>query len=167
MKPLVKKQRLITGVIRNAARLYAEELIAQLFTPAEVQRKLATRYRVSPCVADGICKEALAELRRADDGDRENRMARMVAQIGKLYRDAHKEKRYAVCRQLLADVRRMQGIEGALKLDVREEANSLSTRSDEELEYFKEHGYWPEEAPRAAGKAPAKASDNPLERLVH
>jgi hypothetical protein len=166
-----KPEHRMHAATRVTARIIAQELIAELYTQREVERRLMKRYRCSNNVASEIYREAFRELKEADDGDRENRMARMNAQIGVLYRDARKDKRYSVCRQLLADVRRMQGIEGSLKIDLplTADGDPISTRSDAELEYFKTNGYWPEEAPRstATPAAKGKPSSNPLDRLVH
>lgn len=161
--------RYLTSAARATARTHAEELIAQLYSQQEVQRRLVKRYRCTPNVAHDLYGEAMRELRAADDGDRENRLAKMLGQIGHLYRKAEKAGRLAVCRQLLTDVRRMQGIEGALKIDLPiGEGNPIESRTDDELEYFKLHAHWPEEAPRGVKPPVAgKPSSNPLDRLVH
>jgi hypothetical protein len=135
---------------RTAARMMAEELIALLWAERDVAEKVAEKFRVSMQVARAVYREAAAALKAADDGDRPERIARNLAAIGKLYRDAHAEKRYAVCRQLLADIRRVHGLDAPLKVQGLPPAveSDLTSRTDAELEFYSDNGYWPEEAPR-------------------
>lgn len=160
----------LTPALRARALLTAEEMLADLHSEPEIRVALVKRYRCTENVANALVREALARLREADDGDKATRTARMYASIGKLYRTAHKAERYAVCRNLLADLRRMQGLDAPLKVQpvAAGQGTDEQQRTDQELEYFLEHGYYPEEAPRPAGGAAARkqpASNDPLAKL--
>ena len=162
-------ERKLSANIRLTARYMAEELIAEVHGQRDIQSRLQKRFGCSLKVANTIYLEALAALREADDGDRENRVARMYAQIGRLYRRAWNANppRLQVCRQLLADLRVMQGLNAPLKVDqtLRDERDEAQ-RTDAELDYFLKEGHYPDEAPHAgAPQVKPKAASNPLDKL--
>jgi hypothetical protein len=160
------KRGRLTPAVRTAALIFAEEHLAQLFADAEVSAKLQKRFHCTPAVGNAVVREALERLREADVDDKATRTARMHASIGRLYRKAEKAGRLQVCRGLLSDLRRMQGLDAPLKVahQAASQQGDETNRTDAELEFYLEHGFYPDEAPRQ-GKPKLQPAQDPLAKL--
>jgi hypothetical protein len=146
------------------AKYRAQLLIADLWQRADVLRKLQEEFRCGPKAAASIYYEATQELREADEQERADRIAAMRASRARLYRKAFDSGKYSTCRDILADICQMDGLNAPSKVAVTDsDGNDLGQRSDADLDYFLEHGHYPEEAPKAS--KPQVPVDSPLDRL--
>ena len=153
-----------TGLlVREQARMKAEELIAELYTEHEIRDLLRKRFRIGMDRAREVVREALAALVEEDQAQRSERMAIALRALGRLYRQAWKKERFQTCLGVIREIKRMQGLDAPLRSVAPLTPDELEARSEEELEYYLGHGYWPLEAPKKADQ-PRVVTD-PLERL--
>lgn len=152
--------------LKLRARYKAEVWIAELYTEPEVRKKLQDQFKCSPETARKIYRAAVSLMVQEDQNQKPERTAIMLRAMGRLYRKCWDKQRYQTCATVLREIKRMQGLDAPLKLASLPTPQEQEDRTERELQYYLDHGHWPEEAPRA----PATASglpdrSDPLQKL--
>lgn len=157
--------RLLTRALRLQARYAAEDMIAELQPEREIVKVIASRFEVSEQVGRDVYNEAFKLLAAAEQVDRPTRRGKMEMVLEKLYRDAHRARQYGVCARIAKELKDLFGLNAPIKVEGllpgARSPDDPENRTDAELEYYDQHGHWPEEAPRRA-----KASDLPKDPLA-
>lgn len=159
-----KRNVALTGLRRVEARYYAEDLMAELQPEREIVKRIAERFGCAEQAARRMYLDAFRGLAAAEAEDRQERRGKMELVLEKLYRDAHRARQYGVCARIAKELKDLFGLDAPIKVEglLPTKTSDESERSDEELQFYDTHGFWPEEAPRQKKVAPPV---DPLDRL--
>lgn len=153
--------------LKLRARYQAEVWIAELYTEPEVRKKLQDKFKCTPEVARKIYRDAVSLMVQEDLNQKPERIAIMLRSMGRLYRKCWDKERFQTCLGVLREIKRLQGLDAPLKLaGVLPTPDEQDQRTEVELQYYMDHGFWPEEKPRApALKVEDRRALDPLQKL--
>lgn len=153
------KHPLLTRATRLQARYLAEDMIAELEPERKIIAAIERQFGVSEQVGRDVFSEAWALLAEAEQVDRATRRGKLERTLESLYRKALVARQFGVCARIAKQLADLFGVNAPIKVEglggtLRGEEEN---RTDAELEYHLQHGYYPDEAPRArqAGDTPA------------
>lgn len=153
----------LTKALRLEARYMAEDGIAELRPEHVVVKEMAKRFKVTEQAARRVYNEAWKLLSEAEQVDRSTRRGKMELTLEALYRKALTARQYGVCARIAKELKDLFGLNSPIKVEGLGTLgqNEEESRSDGDLEFYDQHGHWPEEAPKQA-----KASDLPRDPLA-
>lgn len=143
-------------------------MIARLSSRAECIAMLQEGYRFNVVSAEGLYAEVWREIRVLDEQTLPERRARLQATLEAVCAAAFADKQYPACIAAVREIKKMFGVDMPLKVQALPsgKATEFGERSEADLEFFSEHGYWPEEVAQPGAKNPQQGG-SPLDRLVH
>lgn len=156
--------RRLTRAKRLEARFLAEEGMAELRPERDILRDIEARFCVSEQAARDVYLEAWHGLSKAEAEDRAQRRGQMERVLTRLYRKCWEARQWNTCARVAKELKDLFGLDAPIKVEglVLGQSSAEEERSDADLDYYSEHGHWPEEAPR---KIVAPPSADPLARL--
>jgi len=161
-----RKNVVLQGQLRLEARYLAEDLLAELKPEREIVKAIAARFGCREQAARRLYNEAWRGLALAEAEGRAERRGRMERTLELLFQKAFTARQWAVCERIAKGLRALGGLDAPIKVEGlvpgARSGGAEEERTDAELDYYAEHGHWPEEAPKKAKVAPAV---DPLERL--
>ncbi len=145
------KNPALTQATRLAARYLAEDMIAELHPQRAVVKAIQERFTVSEQVGQDVYRQAWALLAEAEQVDRATRRGKLEVTLESLYRKALIARQFGVCARIAKQLADLFGVNAPIKVEGLGQAlgSDEANRTDAELEYHLQHGYYPDEAPRA------------------
>lgn len=157
-----QSKRLI-GMSRRKAIFVAENLIAEQRADDDIDATLMKQFNLSANVAATIRDEAFQALMGADTMERKDRFQLVLVSLRRLYAKAFDEKKLSVCANVLHQMREMFDLIRPAPEGKAKDASKHAGRPIEDLEYFVQHGVWPEDGQKEVLEP--VTSDNPLDEL--
>ncbi len=168
-----KISRRLDKVERMEAELLADEMLCQRVTERSIVAALREEYAgISAGVARGILKRAIKVMQAQVEKQRPHRRAQQIASLDRLYERAVTGKKYAAALGVQKLLAKIEGTEKPQKhhhtgiaVPVVATDAEFDDRSIEELDFYAEHGHWPDEGAEQDEDepvAPETARDFPL-----
>lgn len=161
----------LTKVEEHEALQYAEDLLAQLLKRSEVMKLLQAEYVIDATKAKKLAIKAENNLINAIEMGIAQRKAQHVSRLEALYRRCLAHKKFSTAERVLAQLGRVHGVEAPKVLQVTSTPQQLDpefdNRSEQELDFYLNHGCWPEEqaAPKSIVSVIAQTPNDPLKGL--
>lgn len=153
--------------LKRADRMQAMALVENLLIRRFDRREVfvAVRAKFGAGLTDSNIDKLLKDVgTRWVQESAEDRPVRVESQrraLQRLYRQAESDKDWRVCIEVEKLMAKVDGTTAPVKVAVgtASEWAEMDGRSTDDLNYFAQHGYWPEQAPQAASQSvPAKAN---------
>lgn len=157
----------MTGAQRLAARYVAQGLIAEMVPRHEIVKRVKKRWKCGDAAAERVYRLAWKDLTEADETQKAERKALVESRLEALYRKCLKAEAWAAALGVLREIKKLHGLDAPLRgvmATPTATPDALARREERELDYYLEHGHWPEEAPQEAANLPRPSKD-PLDRL--
>ena len=164
-----KQSKRLVGLERTEAKLVCEEMLCKRVTTRTIVEALVVQYAVSPQSAGKVLAEATAEMQAAVKAAQPHRREQQIASLDRLYERALDMGKLTAALGVQRLLAKIEGTEkptkhqhtgipapvaaaaGAATGDPEFEGKTL-----EELEYYADKGYWPDEGPEES--EPAKGA---------
>lgn len=174
-KPQNTRAERLTGARKEVVVDRAEQHMVALLPPSEVMSEIMKEYSLTMDQARKVVTAVRArwKLESAQPEDRKAYKVEQTVRIMGLYRQAREAKQLGVCAKLESLLAKMHGTLEAKKHDHRGipapavpagKADEFDDRSIEDLDYYAERGFWPEDNGPEQGveAAAAEGPDFPL-----
>lgn len=142
---------ILRGPEREQAMALVETLLVRRYDRTDISKALRNRYgqQLPDAMIQRLLREVAARWQRESEDDREARVEAQRRALLRLYRQAESDKEWRVCVEIEKLLSKMDGTAAPQKVSVASptEWAELEGRSQAELLFFAEHGYWPERAP--------------------
>lgn len=150
-----KPHRRLTEAERAEAMLVAEELLIQRSSPQSVGRALRQEYGVSEAQARDIVTAVLRQFSDDVKAYSGERRAQHVRVLDRLFNRAWTDGKLQVCVEVERLLQKVEGHEAPRRhvVDMPQAQaadKEFEGRTPDDLLYYAEHGYFPEDAPKAA-----------------
>lgn len=166
---MARRRGKISEVERHQATIVAEELLTGMTPEPAIIGALVKQYAMSRQQATSIIKAATERLTKPFDADTEQRRAKLEGMCFQVYRKAIGKGAFNPAMNAVNQLSKMWGLDAPHKIvhsgKVNVTDSEFSSRSEEELNFYAENGYWPEEAPDAPVIAQTQDSADPLSEL--
>lgn len=152
--------------LKLEAHALALELMCQMNTDRTIVEALKRQYRVSHSTARGLLNSAARAMKANVDETTVQKRAVMRRRLEALYRRAFQANKLTVCAQVLRQLTQLEGLDEPIKVDIHDRREFGEGRSVEELNFYADHGCWPEEMPGAqVSPSQHSTSHDPLGKL--
>lgn len=160
----------LDAVTHESAVAAAEQMIILRMPIQAIKDALIRQFSLTAARAAQILREADAAVRGVARGTIEDERRALVRSTELVFAKAFQQNQLTVCigaNRFIADVLNVTPAPSPFGRQQRPEGQAMlgpgeyAERSDADLEYFTEHGYWPEEAPDvlpASAESPARAA---------
>jgi len=143
----------------------AEELLLKRTTEPTIRRTLQLQFGITEHQAGLLLRRAIKRMQDAVEKQRPHRRAQQIASLDRLYEQAVSTGRLSAAVQVQRLLAKIEGTEKPVQvhhtgIPVTGAVDEMDGRDTEELEFFADHGYWPEEAPPDAPGALAATPDD-------
>ncbi len=161
-RPIAPK---VSGVARLKAKHRVWEMISRCYGRDQCLVELTKAHGLTIVGAEQLYAEVWREIRVVDEATIPERRQKLLVMLEDLYQAAYLDRQFAACAMAIREIKKMFGVDQAIKLQLQPagSGDDISRRSDAELEYHDQHGYWPEEAGKQAPVLPPPK--DPLEAL--
>jgi hypothetical protein len=167
-----KKSRRLTQAEKAEALLLAEEMLcSRVQEPVIVEALLEQFPGISKAVGKRIARQALKEMVEAVQEQAPHRRAQQLASLDRLYEKALTAGKYGAAVGVQRLIAKLEGNEKPKpkpwdkpkpEVGAKGPVDEFEGRSEEDCDYYAEHGHFPEEAPGAADDDNAEASADPV-----
>jgi hypothetical protein len=161
------QKRLTLGASKRLeAHALAVELLSQCQTDHTVLQALKKQYGVKHSTARSMLRRAEKAMAEDISADLLRRRAVMRKRLEGLYRKAMSANKLTVCANVLRQLSELDSLNEPIKVDVNHQVEFGAGRSVEDLNFYAEHGAWPEEMGRDVIETTATpAKEDPLAAL--
>lgn len=164
-KPKIPSRPKLSAALRLEAHALAFELLAQCQTDRTIKEALKMQFHITQSVATSILRGAEKAMKAPIDSTAPAKRAQMKRRLEALYRSAHAQKKLTVCATVLRQLTDLEGLNEPIKVDVHDSREFGAGRSVEDLNFYAEHGAWPEEMPDAKPIETITTTGDPLAQL--